>query len=243
MVINCNINKTEVICFNCPDISAVPTSYSLCGNTILLTDNSKVLGITLDRKLNYKQHSQEVFNKLIYKWVSMSRYANRNWGMSQKVIVRLTKAILFSSLFYGSLIWQNNSNMTDLNRLWYRVAKAAVGAVFNVQHAILEVILGIPPLNVTSRILAVKHYLKVLNSPKGDAHREFIQQEINTGNTTVLTNMRDVLKFLKWKVEMCHESFNSSDTNALGSNDLLQLFNLSKKIMSLHQRLSENVRE
>ena len=114
MVVNCNINKTEIICFNCSDISAVPTSYTLCGNTILLTDSSKVLGITLDRKLSYKQHSQEVFNKLIYRWVSMSRYANRNWGMNQKVIVRLTKTILFSSMFYGSLIWQNNSNMADL---------------------------------------------------------------------------------------------------------------------------------
>jgi hypothetical protein len=229
MVINCNVNKTEVICFQCSDIAAVPKSFSLCGSSILLTDSSKVLGITLDRKLNYKLHSQEVYNKLIYKWVSMRRYANRNWGMNQRVIVCLAKTIMFSSLFYGSFIWQTNANMADLNRLWYKVAKSAVGAVFNVQHTILEVILGVPSLTVTSRILAVKHYLKVLNSSEQDIHREFLYQEIESGNSTVVANMRDVLKFLRWKAETYKESFNSSDSIALGTNDLSKLFCLSKK--------------
>ena len=76
----------------------------------------------------------------------MSRYANRNWGMNQAVIVRVAKTILFPKLFYGSLIWMDNSNMSDINKLWYRVSKAAVVAVFNVNGAILEVILSVPPI-------------------------------------------------------------------------------------------------
>jgi hypothetical protein len=99
MVVNCNVNKTEIICFSCQDISAIPESFELCGNRICLTDSSKVLGITLDRKLSFKQHTQDVYNKLIYRWVCISRYTNRNWGLNQKVLVRLTKAIMFSSLF------------------------------------------------------------------------------------------------------------------------------------------------
>ena len=174
MVINCEVNKTEVICFNCKDISEVPKTFQLCGNVIYLTDSSKVLGITVDKQLSFKLHSQAVYNKLIYRWVCMSRYTNRNWGMNQKVLVRLAKTVMFPALFYGSIIWQTTSNMTELNRLWYKVSKSAVGAVFNVQNSILEVILGIPPLSVTNRILTVKHYLKVLSSTEYDFHLEFI---------------------------------------------------------------------
>ena len=178
MVINCYVNKIEVICFQCQDASAVPKSFDLCGNTIYLTDSSKVLGITLDSKLSFKQHIHDVYNKLIYRWVCLSRYTNRNWGMNQKVLVRLAMTVMFSSLFYGSLIWQTNANMLELNKLWHKVAKSAVGAVFNVQNAILEVIRGIPQLWVTNRILSVKHYLKVFSSVHIDVHHDFICREI-----------------------------------------------------------------
>ena len=140
MVINCDVNKTEVICFNSYNNTAVPNSFNLGDKEIKLTDQTKVLGVILDEKLSYKQHSKSVYNNLIYQWVSLSRYANRNWGMCQAVLVRVTMTILFSSLFYGSTVWMNNSsNMVDINKLWYRVSKAAVGAVFNTHGAILEV--------------------------------------------------------------------------------------------------------
>ena len=144
MVVNCDVNKTEVLCFNCYDCTSVPNSFYLGGKLIHLTNQTKVLGVILDDKLNYKQHSKSVYNNLIHRWVSLSRYANRNWGMSQAVIVRITKTILFSVLFYGSMIWMTNFNMDEINKLWYRVSKAAAGAVFNTHSAILEVILGIP---------------------------------------------------------------------------------------------------
>ena len=229
MVINCNVNKTEIICFNCTDTSAVPQSFQLCGNTIQLTESSKVLGITLDRKLNFKQHSHDIYNKLIYRWVCLSRYTNRNWGMNQKVTVRLAKTVMFSCLFYGSLIWQTNSNTMEINKLWYKIAKSAVGAVFNVQNNILEAILGIPPLNVTNRVITVKHYLKAICNPDGDVHRSFINSEIDSGNSQILAHFRDIQKFLKWKAEVYPDSFNSNDTQIIDCSDVSQLFSLSKK--------------
>ena len=223
MVINCNINKTEIICFKCSDPTAVPQSFTLSGNTIHLTDASKVLGITIDSKLNFRQHSHEVYNKLLYRWICISKCCNRNWGMNQKVLVRLAKTLMFSSLFYGSLVWQNNANMLDLNKLWYRVAKSAVGAVFNVQNSVLEVILGTPPLEILNRVITVKHYLKVLSSVDGEIHRDFIYNELIAGNTVVTSHMRDVLKFLRWK-SACY--INRPPI----PNEVSELFKLPKKL-------------
>ena len=91
-------------------------------------------------------------------------------------------------------------NMLELNKLWYKVAKSAIGAVFNVQHTIAEIILGIPPLSITGRILVVKHYLKALSMPN-DIHRNFLESQVQSGNSLVLSHMRDVMKFIKWKAK------------------------------------------
>ena len=149
--------------------------------------------------------------------------------MNQRVIVRLTKTVLFSSLFYGSIIWQTNSNMAELNKLWYKVAKSAIGAVFNVQNTIAEVILGVPPLTVTGRILTVKHYLKALGNTGNDIHRIFLLSEVKSGNSTVLSQMRDVIKFVKWKAERYPGSIQSGVTPISELTDVEELFQLSGK--------------
>jgi hypothetical protein len=62
----------------------------------------------------------------------------------------IAKTLFFSSLFYGRIVWIKTSNMNDIDALWYNVSKAAVGVVFNVSSVILEVILGVPPLQISA---------------------------------------------------------------------------------------------
>ena len=119
--------------------------------------------------------------------------------------------------------------MVELNKLWYKVAKSALGAVFNVHHSLTEVILGVPPLNITGRIVAVKHYLKALG--KDDIHRSFIESQVQSGNSIVLSQMRDVMKFINWKAERSSSRTPTADSSLSVGNitDVQQLFSLSKK--------------
>ena len=133
---------------------------------------------------------------------------------------------MFSALFYGSMIWMSNVNMASLNSLWYKVAKSTTGAVFNVQHQILEVILGVPPLLTTNRVNTIKHYLKMF-SQTPDVHHEFIKLQLNHGNVAVICHLRDVLKFLQWKQKRSPQSFSESDTGILNNRDVMNLFSLS----------------
>lgn len=226
MVINCDVNKTEVICFHSDTPELVPSSFNLGNNIIHLTDKTKVLGVVLDKQLNFKEHSQAVYNKLVYRWVCLCRYSNRNWGLNQTVMLRVVKTIMFSSLFYGCMIWMSHSNMSLINSLWCKVAKSAVGAVFNVQHEILEVILGVPPLQTTNRMVTIKHYLKVFTDTP-DIHMEFIQQELSYGNTTITYHIRDVFRFLEWKLHRYPESFQPSDVLIIDQRDTIHISSLS----------------
>ncbi len=65
MIVNCDANKTELICFysNTPEL--LPTSFSLGMKSVLLKDHSKVLGVVIDKNLNFKEQSKAVYNKLI----------------------------------------------------------------------------------------------------------------------------------------------------------------------------------
>ena len=226
MVINCDPNKTEVLCLNTYEQGNVPKTFLIGDKEIQLTEKTKVLGIILDRKLNYKDHSKYIHDKLIYRWVCMSRYTNRNWGMNQSVTVRIAKTLFFSSLFYGSIVWMKNSNMTDINSLWYKVSKAATGAVFNVSSVILEVILGVPPLRVSARVVAIKHYLKVFSDPQ-DIHQMFVLHQLEEGNSTVLYQLRDTLKFLQWKAKYFSNTMENSDLAIIAKKDISLIQNLS----------------
>ena len=119
--------------------------------------------------------------------------------------------------------------MVEINTLWYKVSKAAVGAVFNVSNVILEVILGIPPLQVVARVIAIKHYLKVF-SEEEDIHKRFIISQLMTRNPTVLGHLRDLMKFFSWRTENFCENLNPEDHHIIQSGDIFQLPSIPKQL-------------
>ena len=97
MVINCQKNKTEIICFNSPE-GKPPRSFKLGEDEIHTVTSSKVLGVILDKDM--KEHSKSVHKNLLYKWISMD-----------------IKAIFFSSLFYAGMLWMKDKNMREIEKL------------------------------------------------------------------------------------------------------------------------------
>ena len=128
MIINCNPNKTEVVCFGTAenDRTLVPTTYKLCGKDIKLVKHTKVLGLIIDESLNFIEHSKMVYRKLTHRWTTICKYSNRHWGFNQKVIVQLIKTFFHSTLFYAGHLWINKQNMTEINQLYYKTLKAAI---------------------------------------------------------------------------------------------------------------------
>ena len=72
--------------------------------------------------------------------------------------MQLIKTIFQACLFYASHIWMKDTNMQDINRLWYKIIKSSVGAVLNIRRSLAEVILGIPPIMIMNKVSKIKHY-------------------------------------------------------------------------------------
>ena len=83
LIINCNPSKTELIGFGTaeenPDV--IPETVKLGNYTLRFVEKTKVLGLVMDRKLNYIEHGKEINMKIQFRWKSLCKYTNRTWGV------------------------------------------------------------------------------------------------------------------------------------------------------------------
>ena len=247
MVINCQPNKTEVVCFGTAenDRTLVPTEFKLGDNKIKLVQQTKVLGITIDQDLSFLQHSQDMYKKLVTRWNLIKLYCNRNWGFNQKVLVELIRTLFVSCLMYGSHLWMNSQNMKEINSLYYKLLKTAVGPVYNIKRNVAEVILGLPPLATQNKINQIKHFLKIImNNVPEDPLKDSIHYMIsNNPPPDLKIALKAVYKFLNWKIQFKPGDFSDNDKQIINQNHLSSFHLLSPSCGQYSKTLITNYTE
>ena len=234
MIINCQPNKTEIIGFstaeNNPNL--LPATFTLGNSTIQRVSHTKVLGLIIDEQLNFNEHSKEVYKKLLQKWGMICQHTNRNWGFNKSVITQIIKTFFLPTLLYAGHIWINKKNMADINSLFYKIMKSAVGAVLNIRRSYAELILGLPPIHIVNKINKIKHYLKInmTNLPE-DRLRDLIKIEIENNPTSETSHsIREVFKFLNWKIKNYPDSVNNQDKDIINNNMIQNFFSISPEV-------------
>lgn len=238
MKINCDRNKTEVICFNTAENNKdlIPKSFKIGDKEIYRVSETKALGLTIDEDLTYKPHSEEILKSLHAKWTTLCKYSNRHWGFNLNIMLHLVKTLFISKLSYGSHIWITKDNITGINQLWYHVLKSITGAVLNINQIIAELILGVPPITIQTKINSIKHLMKLVNKPvQSDKYKEFLITNYNQETYTpklIHSKYKDTFKFLEWKMELYPSHFTEEDKNIVSEKLYWCFFNLSEKSCS-----------
>ena len=227
MIINCDPNKTEYICFrsNSADIP-IPDTINIGPKEIKRVEQTKVLGLTMDEKLSFIPHGQDIYKRLLGKWGQICVYSNKNWGFNQKVLVRIIETLFVSIIQYAGHIYLNTKTLEIINKIWYKVLKSTIGATFNIMQENAEIILGLPPLKVQTSINRTKHYLKLnITKTQSDCLQDTLSNCLNGRNPPkeVKDGMKEVFKFLKWKISKSPQDFNEEDSRII-SNNLLNYF-------------------
>ena len=249
MKINCEKNKTEVICFNTSegDMNLIPTSFKIGGKVIHRVSETKVLGLTIDENLTYKSHCQNVMKSLQGRWASLCKYSNKYWGFNTKIMVYLIKTLFISKMSYAGHIWMNSDNINELHKLWYHILKSIVGAVLNISQRNAELILGLPPLHIQNQINSVKHFLKIINTPvQQDIYKEFLSSVYNHEDKSphnLHNKFKEIFTFLKWKSNQYPSHFTDEDKNIVKENMYSQFFNLSATSCKYTQAIMKNYTE
>ena len=84
------------------------------------------------------------------------KHTNRNWGFKQHVIVRLLEVLIATCIHYAGVVWINPHSIKEVEKLWYKIIKSAVGAVFSIKTSLAEAILGVQPITVSNKINSIK---------------------------------------------------------------------------------------
>ena len=223
MIINCNKSKTELICFGTaekrPDL--IPEDILIGQNKIHFVTQTTVLGLTMDKDLTYKAHAESVKDKCLVRWINICKYSNRNWGFRQHVLVRLIEVLVSTCIHYAGTIWINPRSIRELEPLWYKMIKSAIGAVFNVSLCLGEIILGIPPITITNKLNSIKHLLKInISQIPDDPLRDMISQHLMESNVRTFNRVKEAFLFLQWKLIKTPEDFSNTDTTIVSSGDI-----------------------
>ena len=76
-------------------------------------------------------------------------------------MVQLIKTMFIPKLQYAGHIYLTENNLAKIKKLWYKIVKTSIGAILNVSLAVAEIILGLPPLEIQTKINIIKHFLKL----------------------------------------------------------------------------------
>lgn len=123
------------------------------GNTQLgISTEVKYLGITLDHKLSWNSHLDNVLHKAKWALMMSRRFASMNWGIKPHIALLLYEAVVRPQITYGILVWwpkiRQSTVCTKLTSTQRLGCLLVTGAFRSSPTITLEVALGLLPLDL-----------------------------------------------------------------------------------------------
>ena len=135
------------------------------GDTEIKVHNQfKYLGIILDSKLTWNPQIKEACAKAIKAQMVCNRLAGKNWGCSPKMVHWMYTAIVRPRLTYGAVAWadklEEGKARSEVDKVQRLACLTITGAMRSSPTRALEVALGLPPLHLHVKELALKSLVR-----------------------------------------------------------------------------------
>ena len=163
-------DKTKAIIFSRKIKDAKTDSFRLTlnGKTLDFVDKVTFLGLTMDRKLTWKHHIDQLIVKCNKDLNLMRMISRTTFGADKKCLVNLYKALILSKLDYGAQAFNSahKSQLGRLNIIQNEALRIATRARRTTPIPALEVECGVLPLSLRREELILKYWAR--SSPLGD---------------------------------------------------------------------------
>ena len=167
--LNINPSKTTIIPFT--RRRKFNISSLRLGNTVLqISTKVKYLGITLDQKLNWNAHIEQVINKATSALWVCSRTFGKKWGLRPHMIHWLYLAVVKPRITYASLVWWPKTKETSTQKKLSKIQRLAcvsiTGAIRSAPSRALDAMLCLLPLHESVQLEAEKSALRLKRQVK-----------------------------------------------------------------------------
>ena len=127
LIINGEKSKALIITKN--HIKYIP-KIKIGGNIVKLEDHIKILGVTVDKSLNWRKHIEDICDKCRGPLNIMRSLTGKKWGLSTKTLLTIYKSLILSRIDYGDFLYKNASKsvLNNLNSIQYKALSVAFGS-------------------------------------------------------------------------------------------------------------------
>ena len=158
--------KTKVMLFTRKTKKFIRPKLFIEGMEIEWVTSFKYLGITLDSKLNFLTHVENITKRASMTMAQCKRMIGKSWGLKPKICRWVYTSLIRPILTYGCAIWINSINkesthLKKLEKVQRQGCLSILSAMSSTPTAGLEVILDIRPIEIHLQELAVSCYLRL----------------------------------------------------------------------------------
>jgi ribonuclease HI len=145
------------------------------GVKISEVEHTTFLGMTIDKHMNWKAH----INKLVESCrglLNMLRYLRGSgWGASTETLLTIYKSFIRGKLDYGSILYDSAAKtyIGKVDQIQSKALRSIVYASTLATNEALQVVLGVPPLNLRRKELRLNYAIKATNDSAHPAHHAF----------------------------------------------------------------------
>ena len=120
----------------------------LGNQTLNAEDNPTYLGVTFDKRLTWKQHTQRTESRAKVRLALMKKLASTTWGADASTLKRLYTGRVRPVLEYGMAAWGTTAktNMDKRSKVQNQAARIITGSMRSTPIQELETITGLQPL-------------------------------------------------------------------------------------------------
>lgn len=109
--------KTNLVLFTWKTKFTITEEVVVNGEALKFNDNTKYLGVLLNRRLLWTPHIKAACNKGSMTLASARRFVGKRWGLDPNRALYILKAIVKPGVLYASHIWAHNMNTGGRQKL------------------------------------------------------------------------------------------------------------------------------
>jgi ribonuclease HI len=160
-----SIAKTQALLFNTKNKPPKIKPIKLYGKDIPFVTSTKYLGVILDRKLNWNLHIKSKIDAAKKRLMMLKNKLGKIWGPSPYITKWLWTGVLRPAISYACHTWIRDTTKKRITEQFDRLQSLAMRLIGNFRSgtptAGLQVALGLPPLDLELKRIAVKTYKRL----------------------------------------------------------------------------------
>ena len=140
---------------------------------IQVRESTQYLGLTIDKRLNWRDHVEQLRAKCTSPVNLIKHLSHLSWGSDRKTLQRLYTALVRSKLDYGAQVYgaTRSGALSRLEPIQNACLRAITGAFKSSPAVSLCTETGTVPLELTRDELTLRHFFKCQNSPNSPTYQ------------------------------------------------------------------------